>query len=109
MITHEEFLKAQLIILEYKNQQKKYLESVKKDLNNKNFENENYTLDTLLYDCDLSVGTMNCLKVLEIGRNTKLSDCIGLKKKDLHRIRCFGEKRIAEFERLLNSVGVFLL
>jgi DNA-directed RNA polymerase alpha subunit len=109
MITEEEYLQACLLIIQYKKQQKEYNDSVKKDLNIKFFEPRKYNLDSVLGDCDLSVGTINCLKNLDFGYETKLSECIGLEKSKLLRIRCFGIKRVSEFEKLLNSVGIFLL
>ena len=81
---------------------------VKKDLNNKSFDDELITIESNVFEF-LSVGTLNCLKNLDLGNNSKIKDCIGIKRIDLMRVRNFGKKRINEFEKLLNSAGVSIL
>ena len=108
-ISYDEFLKAQQVILQYNIYQKKYLKSIKLNIDNKIFESGIHNSEDVLRDTDLSTRTLNGLYAnLDKPQNVKLSYFQGYKKSDLLKFKNLGKKSINEFEKLLNSAKVFL-
>ena len=65
----------------------------------KDTKNE-WLYNTLLVDCDLTVRTLNILRVA--GANT-VGDLVNLRKTDLLRIRNAGKKTLSEIEYFLEA------
>jgi len=60
-------------------------------------------LKTKLYDLDLSVRALNCLKAAEV---ETLGDLVKYNKNDLLKFRNFGKKSLTELEELVASKGL---
>lgn len=60
-------------------------------------------LKTKLYDLDLSVRALNCLKAADV---ETLGDLVSFNKNDLLKFRNFGKKSLTELEDLVHSKGL---
>lgn len=109
MITEQEYLNAQKLIIDYLKQERNYKLSVRKDLDNKVFNKGEYTIESYLFDCDISNGLRTVLYRFGMKATTKLKAFKVLTKSDILEIENMGKKRAKELEKLLWSVEIELL
>jgi len=109
MITEQEYLTAQKLIRDYLKQERNYKLSVRKDLDNKVFNKGEYTIESCVFDCDISNGLRTVLYKFGIKTTTKLKVFKLLTKSDILEIENMGKKRAKELEKLLWSVEIELL